>query len=60
MEQEYFDETHPGFTIKCNKCGSTKVYLENDMGWSDLSGSWGGIHLICNECESKTTIAGDD
>lgn len=40
----------PGFEMRCLKCGSTCVILENDQGWSKTSGHWGGINLECRGC----------
>lgn len=51
---------YQGFEITCGKCGGKKVYIENSMGWSELSGGWGDVRLICLECENETVIAEND
>lgn len=51
-------QTHPGFTITCEKCQSTDVYVDNTMGWSEGSGSWGSIDLTCATCGAFVEIAG--
>lgn len=56
MDLKDFQDQYFGFEIKCKKCGSNKVYLENNMGFSDLSGTWGSIDMICSECGNKTEI----
>lgn len=48
--------TMPGFTITCDRCGSTEVYLENTMGHSAESGGWGELTLICNACNHRADI----
>ena len=49
-------QTHPGFEIKCLECGSTNVYIDSDVGYSETSGTWGGVQLICVDCEKETEI----
>ncbi len=49
-------KTHEGFTITCDKCGSKVVIVDSDIGGSELSGSWGGVHLICQDCDARTEI----
>ena len=39
------DKTHPGFTIRCNKCLSYAVYIESDVGYSEVSGA---SHTVSN------------
>jgi len=46
----------PGFKIMCDKCKDYNVYVDNSMGFSDLSGSWGSVDLICNDCDNRATI----
>lgn len=43
-------DSHPGFTIKCDHCGSENVGVNSDIGHSALSGSWGGVYLRCADC----------
>lgn len=56
---EEFKKTHPGFEIKCEVCSSTDVYVENSLGWSELSGMWGSVELVCANCKNLTVIAGN-
>jgi hypothetical protein len=51
------EDTHPGFTIMCNICGSS-VYVDNSLGFSATSGSWGSVDLVCNNdaCDNVTEI----
>jgi DNA-directed RNA polymerase subunit RPC12/RpoP len=42
--------------VKCKECGSKNVYLENNLGFSDISGGWGSIDMICSDCGNKTEI----
>lgn len=49
-------DTMPGFTIKCDFCGSKHVYLENTLGYSAESGGWGSLTLVCSKCEKRTDI----
>jgi len=53
---DYKASFYPGFTITCDKCGGQKVRITNDMGWSEESGSFGGIDLLCDECGRRTAI----
>ena len=58
-EEDQIDYTasfYPGFTITCGKCGSQSVRIKNDMGWSEESGSFGSIDLLCDECGELTPI----
>lgn len=52
------DKTHPGFTITCNKCKSPRVYVENTLGYSSESGSWGEVTLICDDYGKRCDIVG--
>jgi hypothetical protein len=51
-----FKNQYPNFTISCNKCGSTLVYIENSLGFSAISGCWGSVDLVCSECGNETEI----
>lgn len=46
----------PGFTVRCDNCGGFNVHLDNSMGYSDLSGSWGSIDFVCEDCKISTEI----
>jgi hypothetical protein len=61
LSQDDIDKQWPGFTVTCKACGSTLVHLENDQGFSEMSGSWGGLHLRCigENCKARVTISGD-
>lgn len=55
-DEELFASTHPEFTVTCNKCGSTRVYVENTVGCSAESGMWGSVDLVCADCDNTTTV----
>ena len=55
-EINYKASFYPNFTVICDVCGSDKVRLRNDMGWSPESGGWGGLHLHCDNCGNETEI----
>lgn len=50
-------EFWPGFTVTCNACNSANVHLDNSMGFSETSGSWGSIDFKCQDCGASTEIA---
>ncbi len=56
--EEELKETHPNFTITCDKCGSKRVYVENSIGFSEISGAWGSVDLVCAEpgCDNQTEL----
>jgi hypothetical protein len=54
--KERQDAFWPGFTVKCDKCGSHEVFLENTMGYSPTSGGWGSIDFVCRECDNRAEI----
>lgn len=56
MNHDDVKQTHPGFTITCDKCGSTMVITENTMGFSAESGGWGSLDLVCLECDARTEL----
>ena len=56
MSGKDFKQQYPGFTVTCKKCGSKEIELQNDMGWSAMSGGWGGLHFKCTNCDNTTTI----
>lgn len=53
---EAVQATHPGFTVICQACQSRRVIVTSDVGFSALSGSWGGVHLKCQSCGVKVEI----
>jgi transcriptional regulator with XRE-family HTH domain len=56
LTQDDFQDQYPNFEIKCKICGSTKVYLQNTLGHSSTSGSWGYVSMVCSECRNETII----
>lgn len=52
------DETHKGFDIRCQNCGCDAVLVYSDIGYSQLSGQWGGVHLKCIGCHDETQLYG--
>lgn len=49
-------ETHPGFTVVCDKCGSKNVIVDSSVGSSETSGVWGSVDLECQDCQASTEI----
>lgn len=49
--RELLAKTHPGFSIHCYRCGSDAVGVDSDVGFSELSGVWGGVFLHCAKCD---------
>ena len=45
-----------GFSIKCNKCNSNQITINNSLGYSSESGMWGSIDLICSKCNKSGTV----
>jgi hypothetical protein len=58
-ERKAIYQTHPGFQIICEQCGSDRVFVENNRGYSGISGAWGGVDLVCKSCGKQTQIAGN-
>lgn len=54
--QDDVDQTHPGFTITCQRCSSTLVYVDNTLGYSPESWVWGSLDLVCDACGQNTEI----
>jgi hypothetical protein len=55
-EEINYEEFYPGFTVTCKKCNGQHVHIENDMGYSPESGSWGGLHFVCDDCGATVSI----
>ena len=58
LDRETINAMYPGFEVKCLKCQSTNVILENDIAFSEASGQWGHVTLICQDCGNATDIVG--
>lgn len=56
--QALADKTHEGFTITCDKCKCGIVIVGSDIGYSELSGQWGGVYLQCTNCLERTYVYG--
>lgn len=54
--RDEIDAQWPGFTVTCRKCGSTRVELDNSLGFSSTSGGWGSVDLTCLDCGNTTEI----
>ncbi len=54
------DDLHifENFTVTCNKCGGKNIEMEDSRGYSEISGAWGSLDLICRDCEQSEEIAG--
>lgn len=57
-ERKQQDQFWPKFNVQCDECKSYDIIMDNDIGWSETSGSWGGLHFHCNNCKNRTTVAG--
>jgi hypothetical protein len=55
-DREPIGETHPGFTITCDECGSQLVVVENDLEFSATVGRQGNVYLRCTECDAETFL----
>jgi hypothetical protein len=55
-EDPPFGKQHPGFTIECLNCGSQRITVDNSLGYSATSGSWGSVDLMCDDCGNSTEI----
>lgn len=52
VEQEAFEN----FEVRCRKCGSLRVEWFNNIGFSEVSGPWGGAGFRCLECGTETEM----
>jgi ribosomal protein S27E len=55
-EADPIEETHPGFTITCEECGSRLVAVESDLEFSPAAGRSGNVYLRCTECDAETFL----
>lgn len=55
-KKELADATHEGFVIICKICGDNTVTVDSDVGFSTISGAWGGVQLKCLTCGNETEI----
>jgi ribosomal protein S27E len=55
-EAEPIEETHPGFTITCQECGSRLVVVESDLEFSPAAGRRGNVYLRCTDCDAETFL----
>jgi hypothetical protein len=49
-------KTHPGFKIICGECDSDAVGVTSDVGFSAVSGAWGGVTLVCSRCGFESAV----
>src|SRR3990167_1454807 len=56
VQDDEHQKTHPGFIITCEECTTRRVYVENSLGFSAFSGTWGAVELVCAECGQRTEI----
>lgn len=45
------------FKVVCKNCGSENVEFEDSRGYSDTSGGWGELELVCVDCGEREIIA---
>lgn len=55
-EHELQSKMWPGFVVQCDLCKGFNVHLENSMGFSAMSGSWGSIDFVCSDCNNSAEI----
>ena len=55
--KEYKEKFYTGFNISCDKCNSPRVYIKDTVGFSSISGAWGNIKLVCEDCKNETVIS---
>jgi len=53
---ELLKKSHQGFKIICDKCNSENTYIDSNVGFSELSGSWGAVSIKCVECDNEIDI----
>ena len=58
MDNELIEKQWPDFEVTCKKCQSKNVLLNDSRGYSDISGAWGSLDLVCEDCGNETEIAG--
>jgi hypothetical protein len=58
MDSNYDEYETPfgSFSVECSECGSKNIDLENSLGFSVESGSWGSIDLVCADCGNRFEI----
>ena len=56
MDDETIKKQWPGFTVSCDACGSKRIELDNSMGFSELSGTWGSIDFVCLDCNQRISL----
>jgi hypothetical protein len=47
------------FTLICNVCNSKNIEKEDSRCYSETSGSWGSLDLVCLDCGNREVIDGD-
>lgn len=55
-DDELISSQWPTFDVRCKACGSTRITLDNTLGWSETSGGWGDVSLTCTECQNTVVI----
>jgi len=57
-EEVNYGDQYPGFIVVCKQCGSADVQVENWLGYSEESGSWGNVELRCDSCNNECVLGG--
>ena len=55
-QAEITAELREQFKVTCAKCGSDNVVLDDSLGYSDYTGRWGSVDLMCKSCPNAFTI----
>ncbi len=45
------------FTVTCDVCKGNNIELEDSRGYSETSGGWGSLDIICVDCGNAEKIA---
>jgi hypothetical protein len=48
------------FIVTCKECNSINIEIENGIGYSNESGSWGSLDLICADCGNREEVYKND
>ena len=49
-------ELFTDFNVTCKKCGSVNIEFEDSRGYSETSGGWGSLDLVCVDCGNRQEV----
>jgi hypothetical protein len=44
------------FKLACKLCGSENIEKVDSRGYSDISGDWGKLEIVCVDCNNREEI----